>query len=270
MNQYVVHSICRAVWLSLLSLLLAYGPVSVVFAADLTVDEILERSKDAMRPPIRYRVVRNGVSTVVYQKLFSDGALATRMESSSPVRRIVLVLKDKSYEFYPDHGLSIETSLLQSSVSSEVSALSGDLTRKASKNSQVRRIVTNDSQRYFEITTSVPPALASAVAKALARALPEKANETARVAVPRETRTLIDERTFRLVEMRTVSQGGATISRSEYREIDHPSDLRDDLFLPPDGLELLRPDNTQEYLTIVRHLLSTRPVISSQKASRHP
>ena len=41
---------------------------------------------DAMKPPIRYRVVSKGISMNVYQKLLSDGVAATRIESTSIAR----------------------------------------------------------------------------------------------------------------------------------------------------------------------------------------
>src|SRR5205814_9972090 len=55
--------------------------------AKLTALGMLRRSADAMKPPIRCKVVCNGVTFTVSQKVAFDGLTATRMETASPIKR---------------------------------------------------------------------------------------------------------------------------------------------------------------------------------------
>jgi hypothetical protein len=231
------------------------APFSSADAAELTPDEILHRSKEAMKPPIRYRKISEGATTLVCQKVLSDGSAAIRIEVISPVRKVSLILGKSICEFYLDHGVGIDTSFLMQSVASQGAAMSANLGGNARGTSTVRTLVSEDGREFLEITTFYPPNIFTAIADGLPATM-KKRSETI---IPLETRTLIDRKTFQTVETRTVSQAGSTISLTEYRDIERPADLGDDLFLPPDGLELLKPQGTHEYVNMLRAIHSMPP-----------
>jgi hypothetical protein len=237
----------------------------------LTAVEILQRSQDAMKAPIRYRVIRDGVSTVVSQLGFFDGTTATRLETSSPEHKVSLLLDNISCEFYPDRGLGIDTSLLERPARGEAALLFAVPEEKASGAAQLREFVTEDGRDCFEITTTY----LGRPFRTVANPLQAKANAPTDAMSPRESRIVIDKKTFVIVTARLVSHEGATISQCEYREIEHPTDLRLDLFLPPDGMEFLQPRQDKEYVSILneaRHSQSQKRPTSYKAApiSRQP
>jgi hypothetical protein len=84
--SYAMHVVCWA------ALLLVQGVGSRARCDELTADEALRRSKEAMNPPIRFRRVANGISSVISQKTLFDGRLATRVETWLPAPRIALTI----------------------------------------------------------------------------------------------------------------------------------------------------------------------------------
>jgi hypothetical protein len=125
---------------------------------------------------------------------------------------------------------------------------------KAFSTAQVKELVMDDGRECFEITTD--PSNRS----------PFNANVSTQTV--NETRMVIDKKTFLIVETQLLSQTGSTISRSEYRDIEHPTDLRDELFIPPNGIEFFEPQGTQEYVTMVTDILKQQPekLATRQKA----
>src|SRR6185436_5770279 len=99
----------------------------------------------------------------------------------------------------------------------------------------------------------------SSVSAAILQSLPKDLQVEAQKAVPREARTFINQKSFFIVETEVVSLAGSTISKMEYRGIERPSSLRDDLFLPPDGLELLKPQSLKDYTAILMSRIMPRP-----------
>jgi hypothetical protein len=251
MNYRLVRLTSGAVYFTLCVALHSFALVAS--ANELTADEILQRSKDAMQPPIRYRTISQGGSTLVFQKMLSDGSMATRREQSSPVPKISLIVGKSVSEFYLDHGVGIDMSNMINSVASQATAMSLNPGAPAAGTLKVRTVSNEDGRECFEVTRFHPPHLIAAVSNGL----PEAVKKRIEARIPMETRTLIDRKTFEMVETRTVSQTGSTISLSEYREIEQPVELSDDLFLPPDGLELLKPEGPQEYIRMLRDILST-------------
>jgi hypothetical protein len=238
---------------------------------ELTADEILQRSKEAMAPPIRYRMINNGMSTILSQKTLPDGVTATRIESSSP-SRIALLRGRESYEFHPEQGVGIDMSLMQQSALTRAANIAEALGEKASAVNRVSTALIGGRECY-EITKSFSPDALAAMSKSL----PDSAKKQIWAKLPREEQTLIDKQTFVRIATRTVSQSGSTISESEYRDIEHSVDLPDDLFLPPDGIELLKPRSLEEYVGMItqmlqprRELVPMRPAITLRKPMLPP
>jgi hypothetical protein len=239
-----------------------------IAAEEFTADEVLKRSREAMKPPIRYRSVSRGISTLVCQKVLANGTIATRLEASSPVPKISLILDDSMCEFYPDRGVAIDATFMQRSASAQANSILDTLKGKAPASFQMQSIVLEDGRECFEITSTFAPSLSAAVENAL----PQAMKKQAQAMIPRQSVTVIEKKGFRLVEVRAVSQAGYTISESQYSAIEQPVELPDDLFLPPDGVELLKPQTKHEYVSMVREILSLSPIdeASSEFLSNGP
>jgi hypothetical protein len=229
--------------------------VSDIGAEELTAEVILKRSAEAMKPPIRYRSISRGVSSIVCQKPLADGTVATRLDVSSPVPKISLILDDSMCEFYPDRGIGIDTTFMRQSMLVQAAAFSERLDGKPPITSQVKTVVLDGGRECFEVTSTLAPSLSTAVQNSL----PQVMKNRAKAIIPREAVAVIDTKTFQLVETRAVSQAGSTISQSEFSEIEQSVDLSEDLFLPPDGIELLKPQSIHEYVRMLRHVLALSP-----------
>jgi hypothetical protein len=251
------HIFCRlnfAFTLALAAALHWIVALPLARGADLTADQIMERSKEAMKPPIHYQMTSQGAKSEVFQKVLSHGGLATRFETSLPKPRISLTLGKSSYEFYPNHGVGIDTSFKLQSITDRAALTAESLGSKLSRPTEVKQVVSKDGRNCFEITAVFPSDLLTAMRNTGTGATRGNTETN----IPREKRTLIDKNTFVMVETRVVSQSGATIFASEYRNVQHPTDLRDDMFLPPDGIELWKPKNKQEYSNLVKELFDHR------------
>jgi hypothetical protein len=237
------------------------GAVSPAYATDLTAEDVMERSKDAMRPPIRYRIIQKGTSSLLSQKALADGTLATRLESSSPAR-IALYLANGSYEFYPDRGIGYDTSLVQQSAIGRATQLAETLGDKSAAALQMRSITLGERDCY-EVTKT----FSSELLAAITNKLPESARLRAQSTLAQAERLVIDKSTFLLIATRAFSVSGTAISESEYHDIEHPSDMHDSLFLPPDGIEFLRPRDVEEHVAMISSMLT---VDVAEMARRQP
>ncbi len=102
---------------SVLVFFLAYaGGLSLASAQDLTAEEILAKSKEAMQQPLSYRIVDDKFETTVYQKTLADGTKAVfkdvgLVDGSSPrVKKSFLEKGNQSYEIYFEEGIVLDTS----------------------------------------------------------------------------------------------------------------------------------------------------------------
>jgi hypothetical protein len=201
-----------------------------------------------MKPPIRYRVICNGVTSVVSQKMPFGGITATRVESSSPVAKVCLALGKESWELYPNSGAAVETTFIQDSFASQAAAAvwaPGEVTGARVQDATV------DGRECFEVIASYP----SSFSAIISRALSNRTKKTRQPIVPHEARAIIDKQTFEIIEMRLMSEAGEPISRLEVRDIERPPDLADDLFIRPNSAEVLTPQQLLDYRRILRETL---------------
>lgn len=246
MNQSFIPLHCPATYLYVYAALQILAAVLPVHAAEITVDEIMQRSREAMKPPIRYRMYSEGVATLVCQKILSDGRTATRLESSSPVHKISLIVDESSCDYFPDSGIGIDASFISGHLRGSAQSVS----TKTATPARLSTIVSADGRECYVISRPLP----FDIGAGLANSIPESARAQFQQKTTRETQTLIDMRSFELVEQRRVSNAGMMISQTQHRAIEHSVALPDDLFLPPDGIELLKPQNLQEYVGMLKEI----------------
>jgi hypothetical protein len=228
-----------------------------------TAQEVLEKSQAAMAPPIRYRIRTNGVDMLVSQKMLSDGSLVSRTETSLPTAKVGLLLGEESYELYPDHGVAINTNFLYEKMMSQASALSAALGGAATQSVKMKGIVLRQGADCFAIETTFPPKVTALLAKTL--------SDEARKKLPRGNRLYIDKDTYLLVEMETISQTGAVILKMAIKDVTQDADLADDLFLPPNGIDMETPKSMAEYVALVGSMLTAqRPRIRPPAPSVQP
>lgn len=253
MHQTFFRSRCAAaLWvictgLHFLATLSAHG-------AERTADEVLRRSKEAMMPPIRYRILSQGVHTVISQKILSDGAMAIRTETPSPVHRIALQIKGRAFEFYPDRGIGIDTTLVQESALNQAVALNQTLGSRAHNGVRLNEAVLPNGRACYEVVTTFSPELFSFIAAGL----PEQTRLRVLDKTPREKHEFLDKQSFVPLQTRTLSASGTVLSFSELQGIEQHANLPDDLFLAPDGIELLKPRTTREYAAMLIGILTQR------------
>ncbi|MDR1384168.1 MAG: hypothetical protein LBJ67_10035, partial [Planctomycetaceae bacterium] len=59
---------------------------------ELTADEILAKSQEAMTQPLHYKITNNGMEMSVYQKMLPDGKVALLMDISHPVKKTTMLV----------------------------------------------------------------------------------------------------------------------------------------------------------------------------------
>ena len=76
--------------------------------------------------------------------------------------------------------------------------------------------------------------------------------------MPAGNRLIIDNEIVRATCMETISNSGASGTRMEIRGIVHNAAISDDLFLPPNGLQLELPKSVVEYTSVLGKLIRAR------------
>jgi hypothetical protein len=194
---------------------------------------------------------------LVSQKLLPDGTLASRTETRSPIEKISVVVGDESYDIYPDQGVAVDTQFMRNSAQSQAATLSAALGVRAAHSAILKGTVRRGGKLCFEIETTYSPQVTALVGKTL--------SDKARKLLPKGNRFYIDKDTYVLVEMEVISQTGALIAKMEYKDITPHPDLPDELFLPPDGLEVRKPQSLKEYADLVAEL--RKPLLTALPAA---
>jgi hypothetical protein len=224
--------------------------------AEETAQEIIDKSTAAMAAPIRFRLITNGVESVVYQKKMSNNVLAMRMETPKPINVVRIVVGAESYEVYADKGIVIDTSFMQQSVLQQVAGISQSLGDAAVMGTFVLKgIVEFNGKRCFELVKTVP----SDVVAMLLKQVPENAKGM----IPVESRQYIDSESYVLVGLEGYSSSGERVTQSLYADITKPSALQNDLFLPPNGSKVLKPTSMPAYVASVLDV--TQPKLSESQ-----
>jgi hypothetical protein len=220
----------------LLGLLLLIAPTTTACAApDLTADEILAKSQSAMAAPIQYRMTTGGVDSIVSLKDFGgEIGVASRVETVSPqLEQTTITTATYAFEWRPKTGLAIDKTLLGETMIAQATAIRQSVPAGATL--RLLEPETIDGVRHYVIETTVPQALADAIAKTLGLKEP----------LAGTSRSWINAESFQL--RRTLS----AVGEIEYLDIKQGLDLPNDLFLPPEGMSFEKPNTVDEYIEIL-------------------
>lgn len=212
-------------------MLAAFGVSRGDAASDLTADEILAKSYEAMAPPIQYRVKAGEVSSIVSMKdLGGDLGVATRVESIGPhVEKVTLTTAKLAYEWWPKAGLAIDMSALYDASRDKATGL-----RQGSPAEATNRLLeseTIDGVEHYVIETVMPKTLAQGVAR----------TSLGRQEVSGTKRSWINAQTFSLRKTTTA------IGDFDFVDITRGIDLPTDRFLPPTGIAIQKVVTWDEY-----------------------
>lgn len=213
-------------------MLAAFGVSRGNAASDLTADEILAKSYEAMAPPIQYRVKAGEVSSVVSIKdLGGDLGLATRVESLGPqVEQITLTTAKFAYEWWPKTGLAIDKTAMEVSTREQAGGL-----RQTFPAGATNRLVDSESidgVKHYVIETTIPDALVQSLAKKLSVSRVPTGN----------TRSWINSATF------TLRKTATPVGQFECLDITRGIDLPIERFVPPEGMAFQKVATLEEYV----------------------
>ncbi len=211
---------------------------------------------------MQFRILTGGTETILYQKTLPDGSMASLSETTAPIKRIRITYGDKSYELYLEHRVAIDTQFVYQGARSQAASILSMLGGKAAESSKILGTVQRDGKECYEIESTLLPDVVASLVKA---APPETKNM-----MPAKFRYVIEKNTNLMVEMETVSQNGSPLSKVEYKDVTLRSDLSDDLFLLPPGLELKTPKSLEEYMTLVVDMMSPKVSKPTLQPPRRP
>ena len=216
-------------------------------AEDLSADEILKKSAEAMKPPIQYRIHTAETDMRVSQKMMPDGTIASRTESTKPVPKISLMLGKENYDAYPTHGIAIDTQLIFQGAKDQAAAAFAAIKLPPANSAKVKGTVAREGRECYEIETRI----ATELIDALSQSLPDNFRKQ----MPAGNRFLIDKESFQMVEMQTMVQDGSVSQQMAFKDIVTQPDLSDDLFLLPLGMEVKQPKTIHEYSRMVSDII---------------
>jgi hypothetical protein len=214
--------------------------------------QILEASTKAMAPPIQYSMESRGSKVVISQAVLADGTTALRVDTEAPVEKYSLWLTGDTFEVYPNHGVLIDLAFLtkhlnevRQTAQDAVAAL-GNVDRERVS---VIGIKTEGGRDCFEIETAREPSFRKAIVDAF---------NFSNNLVPARERFFIAKDSYDLAATEQFSANGELIGRSVLSKIDHTPAFSDNLFLPPDGMKVMKPETMREYFAAIQVLFSSR------------
>jgi hypothetical protein len=213
--------------------MLAVFAVSRVDAApDLTADEILAKSSEAMGPPVQYRIVIGEINSVVSVKdLGGDIGIATRADILGPrVQKATLTTAKFAYEWWPKTGLAIDKTAMDAAMREQVAGV--QTPSSAGATNRLLDSATIDGVKHYVIETVIPDALLQSLVDKLS--ISQIPSGT--------TRTWINSETFALRKKATAA------GEIEYLDITRNIDLPMDRFLPPEGMTFRNVATLEEYV----------------------
>ena len=242
-NGRTVRRVCRsvlAVALTGLSLLWS----ATVRGEELSGPQILEKSREAMEAPIKYKVVTNGIAVDILDAFLSDGTRTTRTTVSEPMRRVSIARGDQVVDVYPDLGISLDSTFMLNSIRGQANNLRNDIDQTASSREITRRDdVMWAGRACYSVETRTPPNILQLVAASLPN--------DARAGLPHATIQIIAKDDYTLVAVKSLSEDGTVLSTSQYMEVARDIKFSDASFLPPDGFDLKVPTSSQEYFAML-------------------
>ena len=231
-------------------------------AEDLTADEILERNRKAMAPPIQYRITTGRVENVVSIKQIAGVGLAVRMDSVTPrFERGSLALGSEYWTW--DSGTKTGSKLTDAMAAAQAGAMRlaaavRDAAPEPAVRCVVREPVSREGRRCLVVDEVVPDAFVEAAMKG--------APPGARI--PRGTRYVVDSQSFVTVETAPLEGSPDTAGEATVvSDVRVNAELSDELFLPPDGYAFTTPGSLREaYDEADRHYLEKAEAAMAARA----
>lgn len=205
-------------------------------AEELTADEIMDRNRKAMAPPIQYRITTGAVENVVSIKEIAGVGSAVRMDTVTPrFDRGSLALGSDYWTW--DSETKTGNKLTDAMAAAQAGAMrTAAAVREASPDAAVRSIVrdpvTREGRRCLVVDEVMPEAFVEAAMK--------EAPPGARI--PWGTRYVVDAESFVTVETAPLEGSPDTPGDAfVVSDVRVNADLPDELFLPPDGYAFKTP-----------------------------
>ncbi len=235
---------------SILVIFLAYaGGVSSASAQDLTAEEILAKSKEAMQQPLSYRIVDEKFETTVYQKTLADGTKAVFKEAVSkkdsllPFKITSLQKGNRSYEIYLEEGIVLDTSFRIRKTD--------ELKKAAENNSQKKEQGVEPSEQKDDLSSRYTVEIA-----------PHNGKNCYLVSWKAKDiifRYIIEQGTFLELEVDVVKETGERLfGVNEKKDLTLCPDLTDDFFQIPPGMETKIMANEVERAAVFQEILAKK------------
>ena len=208
-----------------------------------TAREVLERAREAMTPPVQFRIRVGGVESTVSQKEIGEQGFAVRTETVAPgFEQTVLVFDGDMYKWTASNKKGYRlTGFLGGMLAKAQSAAKGAAPAdgKPSPGATVsfKDPTTIDGEECWVVEEILPSGIIDSMLATLGVAGP----------IPRGTRSAIGKQSGRLVETTQLwrnDDGPENVTR--YSDITPNADLTNDLFLPPDDVVFTTANSLQE------------------------
>lgn len=207
--------------------------------------EVLERAREAMTPPVQYRIRVDDVESIVSQKVIGEQGVAVRTDSITPgSEQYSLVLGGDMYRWTAgsDRGFRL-TGLLGGMLTPALAATQGAAPANAKAPDAAATVTfgeptTIDGEECLVVEEVLPVGIIDGLLANLPVGGP----------IPRGTRSVIGKRSGRFVETTQLwrnDKGPPMVVR--YADITPNADLANDLFLPPDGVTFKTVGSLEEY-----------------------
>jgi len=205
--------------------------------------EVLERAREAMTPPVQFRMRVDGVESTVSQKEIGEQGLAVRTETVAPgFAQTVLVFDGDMYKWTTSNKKGYRlTGFLGGMIAKAQSAAKGAAPAdgKPSPGATVsfKDPTTIDGEECWVVEEILPSGIIDSMLATLGVAGP----------IPRGTRSAIGKQSGRLVETTQLwrnDDGPENFTR--YSDITPNRELSNDLFLPPDDVAFTKVNSLQE------------------------
>jgi len=209
-----------------------------------TAGEVLERAREAMTPPVQFRIRVGDVESIVSQKEIGSQGIAVRTETVAPgFELIVLVLDGDMYKWTSSNKKGYRlTGFLGGMLAQAQSAAKGAAPAdgKTSPGATVsfKDPTTIDGEECWVVEEILPSGIIDSMLATLGVAGP----------IPRGTRSAVGKQSGRLIETTQLwrnDDGPENVTR--YSDITPNAELSNDLFLPPDDVAFTKVNSIEEY-----------------------
>jgi hypothetical protein len=224
----------------------------------LAASEILDRAREIMKPPVQYRIETNGIESVVSQKEIGEQGIAVRTETVAPgFEQIMLMIDGDMLKWsvatkkgYRLTGLLGDMIKKGQAVATGAGTPSADPTKvPTGLTATLQEPTTLDGEECYVIDEILPSGIIDTVLSTLPAGGP----------IPKGTRSAISKKSGRLMETTQLwrnDDGPAVVTR--YRDITPNAELSNELFLPPDDVELKTVGSLEEYHALEIELFEER------------